>query len=113
MLCHVRSLTLLVLSALRLFVAALAHWEAQRLARGVVSLGHGLGQGANAQYVALTLGDRDGLAGIQQVEGVGGFQNALVGGQGQRFFQCQQVLGFLLVLLKQWNRKSTSACSKL
>lgn len=63
-------------------------------------LRHCFGQGANAQNIALTLGDGDGFTRIQQVEAVGGFQNTLVGWQRQRIFQRQQLLRFFLVLLE-------------
>ena len=50
--------------------------------------GGGFGEGAHAQDVALALGDGDGAAGVQQVEGVRGFQRLFVGGQRQPGF-CQ------------------------
>src|SRR5690606_17334029 len=63
--------------------AGLQSREAELLALGVVGLGHGLGQGAHAQDVALALGYRDGAARVQQVERMRGLAHLLVGRQGQ------------------------------
>src|SRR5690606_36108664 len=72
--------------------AVLQSREAELLALGVVGLGHGLGQGAHAQDVALALGHRDGAARVQQVEGVAGLAHLLVGRQRQlRLDQLQRL----------------------
>ncbi|ABU79351.1 hypothetical protein ESA_04170 [Cronobacter sakazakii ATCC BAA-894] len=83
-----------------LLFISVAHREAQRLAGGVVGFGHGFGQRADTQNVALALGHRDSLARVQQVEAVGGFQNTFISRQRQRVFQRQQLLSFFFVLLK-------------
>ena len=71
------------------------HREAERLAAGVVRLGHAAGQGAHAQDVALALGHRNRLAGIEQVERVRGLEHPFVG--RQREFDLEHPHALLLV----------------
>jgi hypothetical protein len=61
--------------------ACLEAREAEPLAPGVIRLGHGLGQRAHAQDVALALGHADRAARVQQVERVRGLAHLLVGRQ--------------------------------
>ncbi|ABV16057.1 hypothetical protein CKO_05014 [Citrobacter koseri ATCC BAA-895] len=84
----------------RLLFVFVAHREAKGFTGSVVSFCHCFGQGANAQDVALTLGNGDGFTRIQQVKAMGGFQNTLVSRQRQRVFQRQQLLCFFLILFE-------------
>src|SRR5690606_27888827 len=72
---------------------ALEAREAELLALRVVGAGHRLRQGAHPQDVALALGDADGAAGVQQVEGVAGLAHLLVGRQRQLRLHQPQRLG--------------------
>ena len=61
--------------AIRSYYAVLRrHREAEAGARFQVGLGDGAGQIADAADVGGALGDRDGAAGVEQVEGVRGLQ---------------------------------------
>ena len=62
----------------RLLFILVAHREAKGFTGSIVSFSHCFGQGANAQNIALTLGDGDGFTRVQQVKAMGGFQNAFV-----------------------------------
>src|SRR5476651_1285474 len=77
-----------------------AHREAQHFAGGVISLSNRFSQGTDAQNVALAFSHGDGFTRVQQVEAMGGFQNAFVSRQRQRLFKSQQGLRFFFVLFK-------------
>ena len=84
----------------RLLFILVAHREAERFTGSVVRFRHCFSQGANAQNIALTLGDGDGFTRIQQVKAVSRFQNTFIGRQRQRGLQRQQLLGLFLILFE-------------
>jgi hypothetical protein len=79
--------------------------------RGRCALGTLSGQVADAADVAGALGDADGAAGIQQIEGMGAFQAVFIGRQHQPVGD--HFLGFGFVAAEKSNSISTSAFSKL
>ena len=105
--------SLLSHGCLLVLVLLVAHREAQRFAGSVVGFGNGFGQRADAQNVALTLGHRNRLARVQQVEGMARLQDAFIGRQRQRFSSASSDWASFSYCSKQENRKSTSAYSKL
>ena len=73
----------------RLLFILVAHRKAKGFTGSVIGFCHCFGQRANAQNVALTLGDGNGFTRIQQVEAMSGFQNTFICRQRQRVFQRQ------------------------
>ena len=71
------------------------HGEAQACAAVQIALAHGAGQVPDAANVSCALGHRDGAAGVQQVEGVGGLEHLLVSRQSKLCFH--QLVGGVFV----------------
>ncbi len=74
------------------------HGETQSLPAVEIDLRHGSGKGAYTQNEALALRRGNGATGVQQVEGVRGLKNLLIGWQRQALIN--QVLALPLAMIE-------------